>query len=130
MINGEQLMIGDYVDIAMRDFNPMIGIVKEIFNGPKGTCIAIEHGEFIDYFCEDEIQPITLSEEFFLKNGFKELCRTEYSIRLYDSDLYLRVKITPEKHFTYNHIGINYVHEFQHLLRLIGLSEIANNLKL
>lgn len=130
MISVKELMIGDYVDIAVRDFNPMIGIVKEIFNAPKGTCIAIEHGEFIDYFCENEVQPITLSGEFFLKNGFKELCRTEYSTRLYNSDLYLRVKITSENRFTCNNIGVNYVHEFQHYLRLVNLSDYANNLKI
>ena len=130
MINVKELMIGDYVDVDEVDSKPVIGIVKEIFTDPTGYLIVIEKGEDIDCFCEDEILPIVLSKDFFLKNGFKELCRTEYSTRLYNSDLYLRVKITSENRFTCNNIGVNYVHEFQHLMRLRGLSDYANNLKI
>ena len=123
-------MIGDYVDVDEVDSKPVIGIVKEIFTDPTGYLIVIEKGEDIDCFCEDEILPIVLSKDFFLKNGFKELCRTEYSTRLYNSDLYLRVKITSENRFTCNNIGVNYVHEFQHYLRLVNLFDYANNLKI
>lgn len=130
MINVKELMIGDYVDVDEFDSKPVIGIVKEIFTDPTGYLIVIEKGEDIDCFCEDEILPIVLSKDFFLKNGFKELCRTEYSTRLYNSDLYLRVKITSENRFTCNNIGVNYVHEFQHYLRLVNLSDYANNLKI
>lgn len=130
MINVNELMVGDYVDIDEFDSKPVIGIVKEIFTDPTGYLIVIEKGEDIDCFCEDEILPIVLSKDFFLKNGFKELCRTEYSTRLYNSDLYLRVKITSENRFTCNNIGVNYVHEFQHYLRLVNLSVYANNLKI
>ena len=130
MINVKELMIGDYVDVDEVDSKPVIGIVKEIFTDPTGYLIVIEKGEDIDCFCEDEILPIVLSKDFFLKNGFKELCRTEYSTRLYNSDLYLRVKITSENRFTCNNIGVNYVHEFQHYLRLVNLFDYANNLKI
>lgn len=130
MINVNELMVGDYVDIDEFDSKPVIGIVKEFFTDPTGYLIVIEKGEDIDCFCEDEILPIVLSKDFFLKNGFKELCRTEYSTRLYNSDLYLRVKITSENRFTCNNIGVNYVHEFQHYLRLVNLSDYANNLKI
>jgi hypothetical protein len=130
MVNVKELMIGDYVDVDEVDSKPVIGIVKEIFTDPTGYLIVIEKGEDIDCFCEDEILPIVLSKDFFLKNGFKELCRTEYSTRLYNSDLYLRVKITSENRFTCNNIGVNYVHEFQHYLRLVNLFDYANNLKI
>lgn len=85
---------------------------------------------FLGFFSENEISPIKLTKDFFLKNGFKELCRTDYSTRLYNSDLYLRVKITPENHFTCNYIDVNYIHEFQHYLRLVNLSDYANSLKI
>lgn len=85
---------------------------------------------FLGFFSENEISPIKLTKDFFLKNGFKELCRTDYSTRLYNSDLYLRVKITPENRFTCNYIDVNYIHEFQHYLRLVNLSDYANSLKI
>lgn len=134
MINVKELMIGDYVDVAEYDFKPVIGIVKEIFTDPTGYCIVIEQGEDIDCFCEDEIQPITLTEEFFLKNGFAELYRDNHVTRLYNrNNIVLRVNIYPPENyvrFKVDGIDINYVHEYQHYLRLVGLSEMANNLKI
>lgn len=128
MINVKELMIGDYVDVS-RHGNPIeLDIIQEVSDVGSETTIGLEKCSGI--FAGNEISPIALTEELFLKNGFKELCRTEYSTRLYNSDLYLRVTITRENRFTCNQIGVNYVHEFQHYLRMIGLSEMANNLKL
>lgn len=127
-------MIGDYVNVSRH--NPIeFGIVQEIRYGGNEISIGINGiSKVLDdvsrIFEEIEILPIELTKEFFLKNGFKELCRTEYSTRLYNSDLYLRVKITPENRFTCNYIDINYVHEFQHYLRLVNLSDYADNLKI
>lgn len=133
MINVKELMIGDYVDVDEFDSKPVIGIVKEIFTDPTGYLIAIEKGEDIDCFCEDEIQPIFLSKEFFLQNGFIELYKDEHIVRLYNRDNCLRVNIYPPKNyvrFRVGRINIIYVHEFQHYLRLVNLSDYANNLKI
>ena len=128
MIRGEQLMVGDYVD-TFGNGNPIdFGIVHEIRY--CGKEIAINFDDISGIFAENEISPIKLTKDFFLKNGFKELCRTDYSTRLYNSDLYLRVKITPENRFTCNYIDVNYIHEFQHYLRLVNLSDYANSLKI
>lgn len=128
MINVKELMIGDYVDVS-RHGNPIeLGIIQEVSDVGYETTMGFENCSGI--FAGNEISPIELTEEFFLKNGFKELCRTEYSTRLYNSDLYLRVKITSKNRFTCNNIGVNYVHEFQHYLRLVNLSDYANNLKI
>ncbi len=130
MINGKELMIGDYVNFNTNGTEVVLGIVKEIRDEGEQLTVSVNGDKVFDTCADEDICSIKLSEEFFLKNGFKELCRTEYSIRLYNSDLYLRVKITPENHFTCNHIDINYVHEFQHYLRLVNLSDYANNLKI
>ena len=128
MIRGEQLMVGDYVD-TFGNGNPIdFGIVHEIRY--YGKEITINFDDVSVIFAKNEISPIKLTKDFFLKNGFKELCRTDYSTRLYNSDLYLRVKITPENRFTCNYIDVNYVHEFQHYLRLVNLSDYANSLKI
>lgn len=121
-------MVGDYVNTFGNDNSIDFGIVYEIRY--CGKEIAINFDDISGIFAENEISPIKLTKDFFLKNGFKELCRTDYSTRLYNSDLYLRVKITPENRFTCNYIDVNYVHEFQHYLRLVNLSDYANSLKI
>lgn len=97
MINGKELMIGDYVNISRHDNFIELGIVHKICY--KGKEIHISLDNIIGIFSEHEVSPIKLTEEFFLKNGFKELCKTECSTRLYNSDLFLRATITSENHF-------------------------------
>ncbi len=141
MISVKELMIGDYVDISGHG-NPIeLGVVKEIYDGgydggPEMT-ITIKDCAIKDcdgIFAENEISPIELTKEFFLKNGFAKLYRDISVTRLYHrKNIILRVNIyPPENHvrFCVEGIVVNYVHEFQHLLRLIGLSEMANNLKI
>lgn len=134
MLNVKELMIGDYVDVAEYDFELVTGVVKEIFTDPTGYCIVIEQGEDLDCFCEEEIQPIKLTEEFFLKNGYTELYRDNHVTRLYNRNyIGLRVNIYPPENYVRFRVGgidINYVHEFQHYLRLVNLSDYANNLKI
>lgn len=128
MANGKELMIGDYVNVSRHSNTIELGIVHEIrYSGKE---IHVNFDDITGIFTENEILPIGLTEEFFLKNGFKELCRTEYSTKLYNSESFLRVKITPDNRFTCKYIDVNYVHEFQHFLRLVNLSDYANNLKI
>lgn len=85
-------------------------------------------------FAENEISPIELTEEFFLKNGYAKLYRDNHVTRLYNrNNIGLRVNIYPPENyvrFRVDGIEINYVHEFQHYLRLVKMSDYANNLKI
>lgn len=140
MISVKELMIGDYVDVSGHG-NPIeLGIVKEIYNGGYDGCneMTITIKDCIikncdGIFAENEISPIELTAEFFLKNGFIELYKDEHIVRLYNRDNCLRVNIYPPENYVRFRVGgidINYVHEFQHFLRLVNLSDYANDLKL
>lgn len=143
MINGKELMIGDYVDLSNNDSNIVLGIVKGLFTKWDGYFIGIgeigkdedEDEDFELCRTEEEIRPIKLTEEFFLKNRFKVLYPYRNVVRIYcQEDITLKVDLwqteTGLRCSVYDRIRVNYVHEFQHLLRLIGLSEMANNLKI
>lgn len=137
MINVKELMIGDYVDVSGHG-NPIeIGIVKEIYEiYGEGIEITIRLKDCDGIFAENEISPIALTKEFFLKNKFKVLYTYHNVVRIYcQKDVTLTIDLWPTEDglrcSVYNDkIRVNYVHEFQHLLRLIGLSEMANNLKI
>lgn len=127
-------MIGDYVDVNDNDDIVVPGVVKEIRDEGEQLTISINGDKVFDICADKDISPIILSEEFFLKNGFAELYRNNHVTRLYNrNNIVLRANIYPPENyvrFQVNGIAINYVHEYQHYLRLVGLSEMANNLKI
>ena len=137
MLNGKELMIGDYVDVSGHG-NPIeLGIVKEIYDGGNEMTITIKDCIIKNcdgIFAENEISPIELTEEFFLKNGYAKLYRDKHVTRLYNrNNIRMTVDIFPPENyvrFSVDGIEINYVHEFQHYLRLVKLSDYANNLKI
>lgn len=137
MINVKELMIGDYVDVSGHG-NPIeVGIIRDIYEiYGEGYEINIRLKDCDGIFAGNEISPIALTKEFFLKNKFKVLytyhnvvriyCQKDVTLKidLWQTEAGLRCSVYDDK------IRVNYVHEFQHLLRLIGLSEMANNLKI
>ena len=136
MINGKELMLGGYVAIAEYD-SLDVGVVKEIHADGEEMCISID-GQVCDVLADKDISALLLSESFFLENGFEVLRAFEalhinetYSL-LCNGDIKVVVKIYKEGSFRceVNGVEIKYIHEFQHLLRLINLSDYANNLKL
>ena len=131
MINGKELMLGDYVAIAEYD-SLDVGVVKEIHADGEEMCISID-GQVCDVLADEDVSALLLSKEFFLNNGFIELYADAHIVRLYNRDNCLRVNIYPPENYVRFRVGgieINYVHEFQHYLRLVKLSDYANNLKI
>ena len=123
-------MLGDYVNIADYDFPEAVGVVKEIHANGEEMYISID-GQVYDVLSDKDISVLFLSKTFFLENGFKELQIYNDFTLLYNKDIKVAVKIMHENCFRCEVYGIemNYVHEFQHLMRLLGLFEYANNLK-
>ena len=130
MLSGKELMLGDYVNIADYDFPEAVGIVEEIYANGKEMYISID-GRAYDILSDKDISVLFLSKTFFLKNGFKELHVYENFTLLYNEDIKVVVKIIHGNCFKcdINGIKLEYVHEFQHLMRLLGLFKYANNLK-
>lgn len=79
-----------------------------------------------------EYKPILLTDEILLKNGFEIKCilgNYRWAIQ-YDGILIIsKVKYDYEININSFPKNIKYVHELQHILRMFGLNETANNLK-
>lgn len=123
-------MLGDYVNIADYDFPEAVGVVKEIHANGEEMYISID-GQVYDVLSDKDISVLFLSKTFFLENGFKELQIYKDFTLLYNKDIKVAVKIIHGNCFKceINGIKLEYVHEFQHLMRLLGLFKYANNLK-
>lgn len=137
MLNGKELMLGDYVSIDKCNSSPVVGTIKEIHTYGEEMHISID-GSVYQVCSDKDISALFLSEAFFLENGFEVLRAFEalhinenYSW-LCNGDVKVVVKLYKGDCFRceVNGIEIEYVHEFQHLLRLINLSDYANNLKI
>lgn len=138
MLNGKELMLGDYVNIADYDYPEVVGVVREILSDGEEMLISCVDNDNDKLTINDEyVHELFLSKTFFLENGFEEVRAFEklhinetFSL-LCNVDIKVAVKIIHGNCFKCEVYGIemNYVHEFQHLMRLLGLSEYANNLK-
>ena len=126
MIDCKQLMVYDYVSV--RENFPLPAKVLEIlYEGEE--CIFNLNGEPKNIY-KEEIWPISLTKEFFTSNGFEVLYSDNQTMKLYNGEHSLRVNIIDGNKFEVRPIGyIEYVHEFQHLLRMFKLYEYADNLK-
>ena len=123
-------MLGDYVNIADYDFPEAVGVVKEINANGEEMYISID-GQVYDVLSDKDISVLFLSKTFFLENGFEEFHTSESNTWLFNKDTSVIVKIIHGNCFKceINGIKLEYVHEFQHLIRLLGLYDYANNLK-
>ena len=83
-----------------------------------------------DYSRDIQVKPITLTPEILEKNGWKE---TAYWHEYKDGDTIIQCSL-PDMRGVINGIEIEYfkceyVHQLQHLLRLCGFKELADNFK-
>ena len=123
-------MLGDYVNIADYDLPEAVGVVEEIYANGEEMYISID-GQAYDILSDKDISVLFLSKTFFLENGFEEFHTSESNTWLFNKDTNVIVKIIHGNCFKceINGIKLEYVHEFQHLMRLLGLYDSANNLK-
>lgn len=126
MIDCKQLMIYDYVSVG-EYFPSPVKVLEILYAGEE--CIFNLNGEPKNIYKED-IWPIALTKEFFINNGFEISFSDNQVINLYNEEHSLKVNIIDGNKFEVCPIGyIEYVHEFQHLLRMFKLYEYADNLK-
>ena len=92
MLNGNELMLGDYVNIADYDLPEAVGVVEEIYANGKEMYISIDDQAY-DILSDKDISVLFLSKTFFLKNGFKELQVYKSFTLLYNKDIKVAVKI-------------------------------------
>ena len=80
---------------------------------------------------DEQPQPIPLTPEMLVKNGWKE---TQYWHEYQDGKSTIQCCL-PDMRGIINgieieHFNCEYVHQYQHLLRLCGLDDLANNFKI
>ena len=126
-IKCRDLMVGDW--ITNRNGFPM-----QITNVGEDYAYATFEGneadplEFDDK--DDQPQPIPLTYEILRKNGWKD---TEFWCEYQDSKNTIQCCL-PDMRGIINgieieHFKCEYIHQYQHLLRLCGLDELADNFK-
>ena len=125
----DDVMIGDWVHIKN---GRNLQLELDQFYAQGCHCFK---GDIIDYF--ESFETITLTAEILEKNGFEKDEEMNFVIR--GDDFFINLWIMPlciEFYFTSYYdtnemrINIDYVHELQQALRLVGLNDFANNFKI
>lgn len=152
-MNAKSLMIGDWVEIQD---TPKYYKVFGIDILAKGDACRLMFEDYVvDTWC-DRVKPIPLTEEILKKNEFVsvsdnwdeqthevlvswhkgnvKITLAQESMRAFcdvDDDDELVTFLTYHDGHNYDlDIAIEYVHELQHALRLCGLADVADNLKI
>lgn len=134
MIKIKDLMLDDLVLTKDGHTGKVVSLYKNHKGSSGDIMVDSDSKIFMSLVREDDLEPIFLTEEILLKNGFEKIDKTEnkalywfyYLVIEYDYDL---------KEFWFNgnegsSILINYVNQLQHLLRMFNMEDKADNLKL
>ena len=120
-----ELMIGDLV--CLKDDIKCELPLK--IDGVLTDDISLEGEGFLGG-AEGLIRPIPLTPEILEKNGWKE---TEYWHEYNDGNTIIQYSLSNIwgiiNGIEIEHFKCEYVHQYQHLLRLCGLDELADNFK-
>ena len=114
-----ELQLGDYVSCL----GDPVRVVSLSLNGDEPIGI-ISSLASIFMLREKDVYPIRLDESMFMQNNFNPEVILWW--RFSEDDPF---KITIKNENTSLCMQVKYVHELQHALRLCGLSELAENLK-
>lgn len=132
-MEAKELMIGDWVSYD-GEYVKIEGITTD--SGRYKYPFSVEYcdGRDFAHIAVLNVDPILLTEEMLLKNGFEwddywdEFClkvdNFEYAI-FWDLDGFFVEFAAHDKR-----VQIDYVHQLQNLMRLCGLSELADKLKI
>lgn len=130
MIKTSELMLGDFIHLTDGQVAQVIAIdilgnidVEFVEGGVLNRIRAHE----------EDIHPIRLSEYFFLTNGFTRQFHSADKIDYFIQDFVINRDGFNDFWF---HIGndkyitINYIHQFQHILKSLKMYDISEKLKI
>lgn len=93
------------------------------------------------YHSEDKIEGIPITEDFFLENDWENICKMfiqyfvknvgKFHLQIINNKLYIWFDYSPDDWTQDANVKapIKYIHDIQHILRLYGLNELADNFK-
>lgn len=137
MIKTSELMLGDLVRLADGQIAKVVSLYKN-HKGSGGEIIVDSDLKIFNSLVRDEdINPIPLTAEILENNGFvfksSECSKIDcFILEFYNGfveidnfdGLYFYAMLTCKE------TKLEYVHQLQHLLRMCGLNEVADNLKI
>lgn len=94
------------------------------FEGNEGDVWEYQDRDFRD----GTAQPVELTPDMLIANGFTRE-NNKYNFTIQASRTLLRIE-NMDLCFEIHNFRVRYVHELQHILRLMDLSELADNFKL
>lgn len=128
-MKANELQIGDYVNYRGR-------IIKVTSLYDKGGSNEVGWGIKEETWVNAiNVEPIPLTPEIFEKNGFekcegnefsfykKEEERALYQVLWSAEELYLEIAPYTSKTGEFNRMGVEFVHQLQHALRLCGIEK-------
>ena len=120
-----ELQIGDWVSYL----GDPVNVISLSFNDdePIGTILPLTNSNLTNIFTfrEKDVYPIILDESMLMQNNFNPEIVAWWRP---EGEDFFKIAIMNEN--TSLSAKVKYVHELQHALRLCGLSELANNLKI
>ena len=136
-MKSNELMIGDWVTVEVPDNMPHNERVYEIME--EGISYT-KDSDMLGIAFYENVKPIPLTPEILKMNRFCNVSILDNNTFEY-IDYYLDASNKNRKfrlvhtldtgkyyiYIAYNSTRIQYVHELQHILRLFGLTEMANN---
>ena len=123
----EELMIKDWV---LHDGEPYqireLGIYGVNRDGEDYPAVCVGKPKGIGLIIErNEIEPIPITDEFLVKNGFRKQNNSSGVIRLdtywLGEEIGFRLHSFETDYYQFGLAKIRYVHELQHALRLCGI---------
>lgn len=138
MIKTSELMLGDLVRMADEQIAKVVSLYRN-HRGSGGEIIVDSDLKIFNSLVRDEdINPIPLTTEILENNGFvfeSSECSNIECFRIkYDGNGFIEIDNFDGLYFyvmlTYKETKLEYVHQLQHLLRMCGLNELADNLKI
>ena len=132
------LMIGDWV--LINDAPHKIQAIDSIDAEIQADDELYYVGE--DRFnSRDKIEGIPITENFFLENDWENICKMfvqyfvknvgKFHLQIINNKLYIWFDYSPDDWTEDANVKapIKYIHDIQHILRLYGLNELADNFK-
>lgn len=151
-MKANELMNGDWVYIPMAKHMARIDSVLSKREAHNDACIVVDFcGQgFLAHYTEEDIEPVPLTAEILEKNGLKYEVdyggyhRSILGSHSKDNEPLICVQWNPQGEISqwevsnksgiltgvvaYGYTAIA-VHELQHILRMVGLNELAENFK-
>lgn len=114
----KELMIGDWCAYGVNCKGRVTALTDHLIT------LSVDGNEINGLYMlmPDMVNPIPLTEEILVNNGFEKFAESQTQFDYTDNDIHLEYWIG-DGCFRYYTAEIHYVHQLQHLLRLCGINK-------